>query len=283
MRHGTCQMSRGIPSKNIRLLISPVLSSLIWMEYQIDQQVCHICCRLRKLLLLVALLLELRTRTEWLFMMQRVSLVQLVCGGEMFRVFGHDKVWVLDGGLPRWRASGYDVESSASGDAILKASAASEAIEKIYQGHTVSPITFQTKFQPHLVWTLDQVKNNLEDQTYQHVDARSKARFDGTAPEPRKGIRSGHIPGSKCVPYPQLFDSASQTMLPAEDLKKRFEQEEISLDKPIMASCGTGVTACILAMGLHRVGKTDVPVYDGSWTEWATQPDLPMEGEDSSS
>ncbi|KAJ0256645.1 Thiosulfate/3-mercaptopyruvate sulfurtransferase 2 [Hirschfeldia incana] len=201
----------------------------------------------------------------------------------MFRVFGHDKVWVLDGGLPRWRASGYDVESSASGDAILKASAASEAIEKIYQGHTVSPITFQTKFQPHLVWTLDQVKNNMEDQTYQHVDARSKARFDGTAPEPRKGIRSGHIPGSKCVPYPQLFDSASQTLLPAEDLKKRFEQEEISLDKPIMASCGTGVTACILAMGLHRVGKTDVPVYDGSWTEWATQPDLPMEGEDSSS
>ncbi|WZZ05635.1 hypothetical protein YC2023_091556 [Brassica napus] len=201
----------------------------------------------------------------------------------MFRVFGHDKVWVLDGGLPRWRASGYDVESSASGDAILKASAASEAIEKIYQGHSVSPITFQTKFQPHLVWTLDQVKNNMEDQTYQHVDARSKARFDGTAPEPRKGIRSGHIPGSKCVPYPQLFDSASQTLLPAEDLKKRFEQEEISLDKPIMASCGTGVTACILAMGLHRVGKTDVPVYDGSWTEWATQPDLPMEGEDSSS
>ncbi|CAH2067877.1 unnamed protein product [Thlaspi arvense] len=201
----------------------------------------------------------------------------------MFRVFGHNKVWVLDGGLPRWRASGYDVESSASGDAILKASAASEAIEKIYQGQTVSPITFQTKFQPHLVWALDQVKNNMEDQTYQHIDARSKARFDGTAPEPRKGIRSGHIPGSKCVPFPQMFDSSSQTLLPAEELKKRFEQEDISLDKPIMASCGTGVTACILAMGLHRLGKTDVPVYDGSWTEWATEPDLPMEGDESSS
>ncbi|KAL1205647.1 Thiosulfate/3-mercaptopyruvate sulfurtransferase 1 [Cardamine amara subsp. amara] len=200
----------------------------------------------------------------------------------MFRVFGHKNVWVLDGGLPRWRASGYDVESSASGDAILKASAASEAIEKIYQGQIVSPITFQTKFQPHLVWTLDQVKNNMEDHTYQHLDARAKARFDGTAPEPRKGIRSGHIPGSKCVPFPQMFDS-SQTLLPAEELKKRFEQEGagISLDKPIMASCGTGVTACILAMGLHRLGKTEVPVYDGSWTEWATQPDLPMEGEES--
>ncbi|CAH8258658.1 unnamed protein product [Arabidopsis lyrata] len=200
----------------------------------------------------------------------------------MFRVFGHEKIWVLDGGLPRWRASGYDVESSASGDAILKASAASEAIEKIYQGQTVSPITFQTKFQPHLVWTLDQVKKNMEDPTYQHIDARSKARFDGTAPEPRKGIRSGHIPGSKCVPFPQMFDSCN-TLLPAEELNKRFEQEDISLDKPIMSSCGTGVTACILAMGLHRLGKTDVPVYDGSWTEWATQPDLPIESEESSS
>ncbi|KAF7142968.1 hypothetical protein RHSIM_Rhsim05G0210500 [Rhododendron simsii] len=95
----------------------------------------------------------------------------------MFRVFGHDKVWVLDGGLPRWRASGYDVESSASGDAILKASAASEAIEKVYHGQAVGPITFEAKFQPHLVWTLEQVKRNVEDKTHQHVDARSKARY----------------------------------------------------------------------------------------------------------
>ncbi|XP_024008910.1 thiosulfate/3-mercaptopyruvate sulfurtransferase 2 isoform X2 [Eutrema salsugineum] len=198
----------------------------------------------------------------------------------MFRVFGHDKVWVLDGGLPRWRASGYDVESSASSDAILKASAASEAVEKIYQGQTISPITFQTKFQSHLVWALDQVKNNMENKTYQHIDARAKARFDGTAPEPRKGIPSGHIPGSKCVPFPQMFDS-SQTLLPAEELKKQFEHEDISLDSPIMASCGTGVTACILALGLHRLGKTNVPIYDGSWTEWATEPNLPMVGSSS--
>jgi thiosulfate/3-mercaptopyruvate sulfurtransferase len=142
----------------------------------------------------------------------------------MFRVFGHDKVWVLDGGLPKWRASGYDVESSVSNDAILKASAATEAIEKIYQGQTISPITFQTKFRPHLVLALDQVKENIEDKTYQHIDARSKARFDGIAPEPWKGLPSGHIPGSKCVPFPLMFDS-SQTLLPAEELKKQFEQE----------------------------------------------------------
>ncbi|WMV40104.1 hypothetical protein MTR67_033489 [Solanum verrucosum] len=248
----------------------------------------------------------------------------------MFRVFGHDRVWVLDGGLPRWRASGYDVESSASGDAILKASAASEAIEKVYQrqahgsvkaiglefsggkifvqkcppgafgplnrrssinpfsfmfvAHSakrsfkelkVAPITFQTKFQPHLVWTLDQVWKNIEETTYQHIDARSKARFDGVAPEPRKGIRSGHVPGSKCIPFSQMLDG-SQTLLSNEELKKKFDQEGISLDKPIVTSCGTGVTACILALGLHQLGKTDVPVYDGSWTEWGGHPDVPV-------
>ncbi|XWS10360.1 hypothetical protein CRYUN_Cryun39dG0070600 [Craigia yunnanensis] len=190
----------------------------------------------------------------------------------MFRVFGHDRVWVLDGGLPRWCASGYDVESSASSDAILKASAAIEAIEKVYQGHTAGPVTFQTQFQPHLVWTLDQVLRNIEEKTHQHIDARSKPRFDGAAPEPRKGIRSGHVPGSKCIPFPQMLD-ASQTLLPADELKKRFDEVGISLQRPVVTSCGTGVTACVLALGLHRLGKLDVSVYDGSWTEWVAQSD----------
>lgn len=194
----------------------------------------------------------------------------------MFRVFGHDRVWVLDGGLPRWRSSGFDVESSASGDSILKASAASEAIEKVYQGQAVGPITFETKFQPSLVWTLEQVKKNIEDKTHQHIDARSKARFDGVASEPRKGIRSGHVPGSKCIPFTQMLDG-SQALLPADELKKRFDQEGISLDSPVVASCGTGVTACILALGLHRIGKPDVSVYDGSWSEWGAQSDTPVD------
>lgn len=193
----------------------------------------------------------------------------------MFRAFGHDRVWVLDGGLPRWRASGFDVEPSASNDAILKASAAAEAIKKVYNGQPVGPITFHAKLEPHLVWSLDQVEKNIEEKTYQLIDARSKPRFDGVAPEPRKGIRSGHVPGSKCIPFPQMLDG-SQTLLPVDELRKRFNQEGIAVEGPVVTSCGTGVTACILAMGLHRLGKTDVAVYDGSWTEWGMHPDTPV-------
>ncbi|CAA6669942.1 unnamed protein product [Spirodela intermedia] len=178
--------------------------------------------------------------------------------GWMFRAFGHDKVWVLDGGLPRWRAVGYDVESSASGDAILKASAASEAIEKVYQGRPVGLATFQAKLQLHLVWTLEQVQKNIHEQTYQHIDARSKSRFDGVAPEPRKGIRAGHVPGSRCIPFGQVLDS-SQVLLPRSELQKKFEDK--------------GKNSL---WGLHRLGKADVPVYDGSWTEWASKPDTPV-------
>ncbi|KAI9086981.1 hypothetical protein K1719_031142 [Acacia pycnantha] len=191
----------------------------------------------------------------------------------MFRVFGHDQVWILDGGLPKWRTSGYDIETSASSD---KSSAATEAVEKVYQGQSVGPITFQTKFQPHLVWSLEQVKRNIKEKSYQHIDARSKPRFDGVAPEPREGIQSGHIPGSKCIPFFQLLD-ASQTLLPADEIKKRIDQEAIYLDGPIVTSCGTGVTACILVLGLHRLGKSDIAVYDGSWTEWALQSDTAKE------
>ncbi|XP_039788309.1 thiosulfate/3-mercaptopyruvate sulfurtransferase 2-like isoform X2 [Panicum virgatum] len=190
----------------------------------------------------------------------------------MFRVFGHNKVWVLDGGLPQWRASGFDLGSANPDDAVVKSKTANKAVERVYNGELTNTITFKTEFQPHLYWTLEKVAHNVAAKNYQQVDARSKGRFDGVAPEPREGVRSGHIPGSRCVPFPEMFDGAPR-LLSADELRKKFQQAGISLDHPIVVSCGSGVTACILALGLYRIGKHDVPVYDGSWTEWEAQSD----------
>ncbi|PVH65667.1 hypothetical protein PAHAL_1G048300 [Panicum hallii] len=165
----------------------------------------------------------------------------------MFRVFGHNKVWVLDGGLPQWRASGFDLGSASPDDAVLKSKTATKAVERVYNGEQTNTITFKTEFQPHLFWTLEKVSHNVAAKNYQQVDARSKGRFDGVAPEPREGVRSGHIPGSKCVPFPEMFDGAPR-LLSADELRQKFQQAGISLDHPIVVSCGSGVTACILAL-----------------------------------
>ncbi|XP_051194634.1 thiosulfate/3-mercaptopyruvate sulfurtransferase 1, mitochondrial isoform X2 [Lolium perenne] len=190
----------------------------------------------------------------------------------MFRVLGHSEVWVLDGGLPQWRASGFNLGNNCPDDIVLKSKAANSAVETAYSGELANGATFQTEFQPQLFWTLEKVKGNVAAQAHQLVDARAKGRFDGVAPEPREGVRSGHIPGTTCLPFPEMFDSAPM-LLPANELSKKFEQAGISLDHPIAVTCGSGVTACIVALGLYRIGKHDVPVYDGSWTEWEAQPD----------
>ncbi|PNT65963.1 thiosulfate/3-mercaptopyruvate sulfurtransferase 1, mitochondrial isoform X2 [Brachypodium distachyon] len=141
----------------------------------------------------------------------------------MFRILGHNEVWVLDGGLPQWQASGYNLGSNCPEDAILKSKAANTAVETTYNGELESAATFQTEFQPQLLWTLEKVKHNVAAQTHQVVDARSRGRFDGIEPEPRKGVRSGHIPGTKNVPFPEMFDGAPK-LLPADELSKKFEQ-----------------------------------------------------------
>lgn len=175
----------------------------------------------------------------------------------MFRAFGHRDVFVLDGGLPRWQAEG---RPTVSGPA-----------------ETPEPRPFRASFDPDLVRSLSDVRTLLETRAEQLVDARPAGRFEGTAPEPRAGLRGGHIPGARSIPFAGLVDPATKTLHPADELRERFAAAGVDLDRPITVSCGSGVTACVLALALDRLGRSDIPVYDGSWTEWGGRDDTPVE------
>ena len=109
------------------------------------------------------------------------------------------------------------------------------------------------------------------------LDARSRGRFEGSEPEPRAGLRSGHIPGSLSLPFTDLLDRETQTLRPPEELRAIFEKAGVDLRRPVVTTCGSGVTAGILALGLHLAGHKNVAVYDGSWSEWGLPGDTPVE------
>jgi len=165
----------------------------------------------------------------------------------MFLAYGHDKVRLLDGGLKKWRAEGRKLESGEV---------------------TPRPATFKARFDARRVRSMEQMVANLAKHAEQVIDARATERFEGRVPEPRPGLRSGHIPGSRSVPYNNLFDAATGTMKPLADLRAAFAGAGVKLDAPIVTSCGSGVSAAVLTLALYRLGIENPAVYDGSWSEW---------------
>ncbi|MEM7526710.1 MAG: 3-mercaptopyruvate sulfurtransferase [Pseudomonadota bacterium] len=173
----------------------------------------------------------------------------------MFRLFGHEDVAVLDGGLPKWLAEGRPVEDEVP-----------DPRDRHFTGRRDAS----------MVRDVTQVALQVKLHEEQIVDARSPGRFTGEEPEPRPGMRSGHIPGAKNVHYATLFNEDG-TMKPVPELRSIFEEAGVDLSKPVITSCGSGVTAAILTLALVRMGHAKNALYDGSWAEWGMYPDLAVE------
>jgi thiosulfate/3-mercaptopyruvate sulfurtransferase len=173
----------------------------------------------------------------------------------MLRTFGHQEVAILDGGMKKWVAEGRETEK------ILP---------------EVTRAALEAHFDSARMRDINQMRANVDSGNEQVVDARSPGRFEATEPEPRAGVRGGHIPGSVNVHYATLVNSDG-TMRSPDELRAIFAKSGLDTSKPIVASCGTGVTACAVVLGLDVIGVNNTAVFDGSWTEWGSATDTPVE------
>jgi len=172
----------------------------------------------------------------------------------LFKLMGQNNIAVLDGGLPKWRAEGRPVED----------------LPPVIRDRHMT-----VRRQNHMVKDVTQVSAASKLGDYEIIDARSPGRFRGEEPEPRVGLRPGHIPGSKNVCFKDLLN-ADQTMKNPVEMRQIFEAAGVDFNKPAITTCGSGVTAAVLSLGLERIGKTDHSLYDGSWSEWGMFPTVPV-------
>jgi thiosulfate/3-mercaptopyruvate sulfurtransferase len=177
-------------------------------------------------------------------------------GWWLMGLFGHDQAAVLDGGLPKWVAEGNPTEAGPPKPA--------------------EPRLFRPDFRATRLRGIGDMRANLASHEALVVDARAAGRFHGTLPEPRPGMRAGHIPGAINIPYGTLL-GPDQTLLPAATLREKFAAAGIDGSRPVVTSCGSGVTATILTLAMTVAGLPAGAVYDGSWSEWGGRPDTPLE------
>ena len=171
----------------------------------------------------------------------------------MFRIMGVFQVYLLDGGFDRWKAAGRPVTAEPT---------------------KIAPNVFHVDFDASRVASLADMRRIVESGESQIADARPSGRFTGAEPEPRAGVRGGHMPGAKSVPATTL--SRDGKLLPAAELAARFAEAGIDLDKPVVTSCGSGITAAVITLALETLGHSANRLYDGSWSEWGGRSDTPV-------